>query len=125
MHLTKLDLPEDETVDYAGETAVVSGYGYTWMKLLFGLIEDKGGSEHRLKYASVNIIDTETCAKTNYLRRIDGTKQICGQLFQRNSETPEGICAVSIIISDLPMNVRLYTINEFCRVVYRATVVVH
>ncbi|XP_031777967.1 trypsin theta-like [Nasonia vitripennis] len=93
MHLTKQDLPlpEDKSVDYGGKTAVVSGFGYTWIKLIFGLRE-KAGSDYKLKYASVNIIDNGTCAKTNYPDKLDGSKQICGQFIQRSLETPEGIC---------------------------------
>lgn len=95
-NLSKLDLPlSSKAINYTGKTAVIAGYGYTWVKTLFNLFQLDGDSDWKLKYANVTMIGKEECELTNFNITMDIDRQVCGRLFQRDPEHPEGICSVS------------------------------
>lgn len=96
-NLRKLELPEDKT--FAGEMAVVTGYGWNWVDVTMNALteraEESGGSHQKLRFANAKVLSSAECQK-NYVKNI--VKQnICARVVQRQPSKPEGVCSVSTI----------------------------
>ena len=102
-NLSKLELPRDQTLTYEGEEAVISGFGYTWIKYEVDLESKTGivvGGElsKKLKYAKADIISTEDCRQMYNKFQPVYMVQICSKLHQRDNHKSEGVCNVNIYL---------------------------
>ncbi|XP_016836949.1 trypsin-3-like [Nasonia vitripennis] len=93
-NLSILKLPTEKR-SYAGEKAIISGYGWNWVDLVenpeTGKQEEKGGGKDgKMRFAEANILSTEECQK-GYKSKIT-ENHLCASLVQRDSDKPEGIC---------------------------------
>ena len=96
-------MPRDQTLTYEGEEAVISGFGYTWIKYEVDLESKTGivvGGElsKKLKYAKADIISTEDCRQMYNKFQPVYMVQICSKLHQRDNHKSEGVCNVNICL---------------------------
>ena len=113
-NLSKLELPEKRS--FAGESAVVTGYGWNWVNVQedkdTGLLKEVGSTYSMLRFAKVDILSTEQCNEIYKITPVT-EKHVCGKVVQRNPTKHEGTCAVSIYLSTTKYSKLLGNINIY------------
>ncbi|XP_008214285.1 chymotrypsin-1-like [Nasonia vitripennis] len=92
-NLDTIELPNPSKT-YAGEKAVISGFGWNYVNLQFnpstgGVEETGGGGYGKMRFADVDIISQSKCQR---LARAISKNHICGMVVQRSAK-PEGVCS--------------------------------
>ena len=96
--LEKIGLPTEDEPSHTGDEAVISGFGLIHIDLRLDPLtgqkqEVNGRTDEKMRFAKVEIIDNNECARKNFYQRVVDT-HICGHALQRGRK-PEGICSVS------------------------------
>ena len=91
-HLSKLKLARAD-LSYAGNEAVITGYGMTWMEVIYG--NEYGHTDHLLKHAKARVLSNELC-QLDFKKTKIQPNVICAKLLQNEeSKIPYGTCSVS------------------------------
>ncbi|XP_014205443.1 transmembrane protease serine 3-like [Copidosoma floridanum] len=82
-----------ENEDFIGKTAVTMGFGWDKVREVYSpALKDTlefGESSGKLKYEFVDVVKTKQC---DYDQKI-----ICGQMKQKSSMAPQGVCSVGVL----------------------------
>lgn len=99
LHIRTIILPENNDQTYDGQTAIVSGFGLSWIRVQIGEesreIEEEGSSDGLLRYLNTTIVPVNKC-QSEYVKPIS-TKHICAKAQQREMYDHEGVCSVIIL----------------------------
>ena len=104
--LSKVELPYANE-SYAGEEAVITGFGYTWVRVIRYLpgvepIELGGKPDEKLKYAHADVLTKQECQR-GYRSKVVRDSELCARLRQDKTGLNSGVCSVS--------NIRLLSVN--------------
>lgn len=95
-YLRKVNLPEDNRTTYDGESALVSGFGWNWIKLkvdpLTRVPSEVGDTDNLLHYARADVVNRTACQKV-YTKTISD-QHLCAQIAR--DDQIDGVCNVKI-----------------------------
>lgn len=94
----------DPSKSYAGETAVITGFGWNVVHLDLnnktkGVMETDGESYDKMRFAEADVLSNELCLTRVWSGKPVGDGHICAQVVQRKKTRLEGICAVCTFFS--------------------------